>query len=97
MTNKHNFRQVSSLFFLMGIPWVTEIIGELSDISCWATVLLDVVNIFAGPLIFLVLIVRKEIWVSLKNIIKRRAEEFSRGTDNIVMTTLAREIISTHK
>jgi len=88
LLNKHNLRLVMTLFFLMGMPWVSEFIVGFSKgkISCQVQILLDEINLFAGPLIFVFLVVKKDILVNLLNIVLCRQIP-KKTKENIAMNT----------
>ena len=60
------FRVIFSLFFLMGVSWMTEAISFLihGDFTHW--VFVDVVNILTGLFVFIIFVCKPKVWKLLK-------------------------------
>lgn len=68
----NRFRVISSLFVLMGVPWIMEFIsfitkgnGNDNSISIW--IFTDVLNILTGLFIFIIFICKPKVWKLLKS------------------------------
>jgi len=68
---RENIFVALKLFIIMGIPWIFEFISSLlahnhgSGSTFWIRIFLDLPNLFTGLLIFLVLVCKKKILISL--------------------------------
>merc|ERR1719318_1531648 len=59
---------VAKISVIMGIPWILDVISAATAHSqghsktIWSRLLLDIVNLLAGVLIFIILICKKSVW-----------------------------------
>ena len=61
------FRTILSLFMLMGVSWVMEIVSFWVGGSAYIWIPTDILNILTGVFVFVILVCKRRIWKSLKN------------------------------
>jgi len=66
--NKQKFRVIFSLFILMGVSWMMEIISfAAGDFTAeWIWIPTDIINISTGIFIFIIFVCKKSVWNLLK-------------------------------
>jgi len=78
---KREFNTIAKLGVIMGVFWITEFISTAIGIeygdndTCYAQLALDIPNLLAGFLIFLVTVFKKPVYLGLK----RKANDLTSG------------------
>jgi len=90
---KEQLTVVIRLFVIMGIPWIFELVTSVIshehgfDESCYIKIGLDAINLFAGILIFLVLVAKKPVMMGLKEKASSwRSSQFNSSVSNTKVT-----------
>ncbi|XP_023347761.1 G-protein coupled receptor Mth2 isoform X2 [Eurytemora carolleeae] len=97
--NKGNFLIVVKLFFIMGIPWLGELLSHSlthvmgPDASFYYRVVIDCANLFTGVLVFLVLVCKKKTVTRVRTRLQHNSQ-LSRGS---TLTTSTKDTVQWDK
>ena len=62
----YRFKIIVSLFFIMGVSWVTEMITFALNVPFEITVVPDILNILTGVYVFIIFVWKPSVWNLLK-------------------------------
>ena len=62
----YRFKIIVSLFFIMGVSWITEMITFALNVPFEVTVVPDILNILTGVYVFIIFVWKPSVWNLLK-------------------------------
>lgn len=62
----NRFKIIVSLFFLMGVPWITDMITFAVKVPFELTIMTDILNILTGVYVFIIFVCKSRVWKLLK-------------------------------
>lgn len=63
---EYRFRVIGSLFILMGVPWLMEVISFAVGGSRFIWMATDILNIFTGVFMFVITVCKSKVWKLIK-------------------------------
>lgn len=63
----NRFRVIFSLFILMGVFWIMEVVSFAAGGSAYIWIPTDILNILTGVFIFIIFVCKPNVWKLLKN------------------------------